>query len=117
MRLIIFDNWADKMQRHAEFYDPHPGFGGAMVPLPKLMYAAAHEMNWQVMAVDKALEKLRQLAEQLNGRVKDSEGFISFEYRSGSFVHGYRLFKERTFSAISPVRLATSVCSSSRNCK
>lgn len=98
------------MQREVKFYDPHPGFGGAIVPLPKPMYRAACELDGQTATVEKTLEKLRPLAERLNGSVEDSRGFILFEYRAGGLTHGFRLIRYRKVGEKSgePVQLRLS---------
>ncbi len=95
------------MQR-VEFYDSHPGFAGAIVPLPRSMYQAAKELDGQTGYVDEVLEELRPLAEKLNGSVRDAKKyrFISFEYSSGPFRHEFCLIKYREMgSEEEPVQL------------
>lgn len=60
------------------FYDPHPGFGGAMIPMPSAVKKVADELNGKTMALREAIAKLQAVTE---GTVMIKEGcaWISFE--------------------------------------
>ena len=75
------------------FYDPHPGFAGAMLPLPSSMLKLANELDGMTMELSDGLEKIKSVAEIYGGRVKRVEWAqsVHFEYNSGGYTHGYRL--------------------------
>ena len=47
------------------FFDPHPGFGGAAVPLPPPIKEAADNLNGQKMSLEDALEKIKGVVRKL----------------------------------------------------
>jgi hypothetical protein len=55
-------------------YDPHPGFAGAIIPLPQSLKDVADWLNGRVMALDEVIEVIINAAETLD--------FHSFEVKS-----------------------------------
>ena len=45
------------------FYDPHPGFGGATVPIPLAVKRVADELNGQTMLLSEALDRIRAVTD------------------------------------------------------
>ena len=82
-------------------YDPHPGFGGAAIPLPEPVLRAARGLNGQVMSVDAAIELLRQSLP--SGRFRADEqpagsgaGSITLKLgREGGTQHLWRVIRYR----------------------
>jgi hypothetical protein len=47
------------------FFDPHPGFLGAAIPLPFRMKDEANKLNGQTMPLRDAIKKFRKIAKEL----------------------------------------------------
>lgn len=56
------------------FFDPHPGFAGAAIPMPTLIKAVADELNGKRMRLSDAVAKIQAATE---GRVSIQDGWIS----------------------------------------
>ena len=88
-------------------YDPHPGFAGAAVPLPKAMKDAADKMDGKRMMLEEAVEKLSSVAKKVGGKIElvEEYNYIGFSMRArGStfspflgniqyLSHNYRLIR------------------------
>ena len=91
----------DIRKRNVILYDPHPGIGGALVPLPQPMKQAADRLNGTCMKLEDALTQLEPIAQSVNGDVHLSirDRFIGFGYCSmtplGKARHLYRLIRYR----------------------
>ena len=85
----------EMLEAEVDFYDPHPGLAGALVPLPTAMQNVAYELDGKRMTVREALEIAGSEAKKLGGTVDVVFGhrMITFEYSTGSFAHGYRLIR------------------------
>ncbi len=85
------------MTRTVHLFDPHPGFAGAAVPLPKVMKEAADKLDGKSMSLDKAVEDLTGIAEQIGGTIEivDRFNFIKFEMEAKPpyICHTYRLIR------------------------
>ncbi len=46
-------------------YDPHPGYGGAMISLPKPIKKVVDSLNGKAMELNEAIEKIKEAAENL----------------------------------------------------
>ncbi len=79
-----------------EFYDAHPGIGGAIVPLPKEVKKVADEMSGKTTTLQEALGKIKSVT---NGKVETdmSHNFIRLEIRdlATDLVHGFRVIRFR----------------------
>ena len=90
------------MPRHnlkqiVELYDPHPGFAGAAVPLPKSMKKIVDELNGRKMTLEDALENLSSVAEG-GGTIHlvENLGYIGFLYmETDGRQHFFRLLRYR----------------------
>ncbi len=84
------------------FYDPHPGFGGAVVPLPATVLQAARELNGQVMPVPQAIGLLQRAFPSGAFRADEqpdesSAGSIILKVgREGGVQHVWRVIRYRT---------------------
>ena len=86
----------DKLQRKVKFYDPHPGFGGALKPLPMSMINIARELDGKKMTLEEAMEKISPIARRIDKGeigIVDDMNYICFEFKSGIFTHYYCLIK------------------------
>lgn len=74
------------------FYDPHPGFAGAAIPIPKEVKKVADDLNGKKLSVREALEKLRAAT---NGELRVVTMDINFiilriKTHDGA-THGFRV--------------------------
>lgn len=86
------------LKQKVELYDPHPGFAGAAVPLPKAMKDAADELNGQSLVLEDVLTNLSPVAEEIGGtlEVVEKYNFIGFRIKESSGrEHFYRLIMYR----------------------
>lgn len=80
-------------------YDPHPGFGCPLRPLPKPMKNLADRLDLQTMTLAEAIWKIKPVASELGGAVsvefleEDGWGFIAFEQQEGIGTNYWRLIK------------------------
>ena len=85
------------------FFEPHPGFLGAAIPLPKTIKSAVDSLNRQTMPLREALEKIKQAAGQLpiklvvDGGTKTNIGngclFLYITTKDGNIIHAFRLIR------------------------
>lgn len=82
-----------------ELYDPHPGIGGAALPLPKSLKELVDSLDGQVLTLEETIDRITPIAEGLGGRVEVHEKYqsISFQLRTGDNlpIHSYRLIRYR----------------------
>jgi hypothetical protein len=84
------------MTKLVELYDSHPGFAGAMVPLPKPMKEIADILCGEKMTLEEAIEKISPVAELIGGTVGVVEKYNYISFRFGKErVHFYRLIRYR----------------------
>lgn len=81
-----------------EFYDPHPGFAGALVPIPQPVRQVAHELAGQHLPLDEALKRIRAVTD---GRVEATGECIGLELPVSD--GGRHLFRVIRFKAWSPL--------------
>jgi len=88
------------MAQEVKLYDPHPGFGGALLPLPRPMKEIADKLNGQSMSLEKAIEMISSVAEKIGGKVavEEEHKYIRFWMESyirfwtkGPLINSYRL--------------------------
>jgi len=81
----------EMLPKEVTLYDPHPGFGGAMVPIPSKMKDFADFLDGKVMILSDALNQCEEEAEKIGGHVKLG-GFRKF---IGFYIgpHSYRLLR------------------------
>ena len=74
-----------------EFYDPHPGFAGAMIPIPKLVKKVADELaEKKIMRLGTAVEKIKAVTA---GEVGIKDGWISLKIGRGVYTHMFRVIR------------------------
>ena len=76
-------------------YDPYSGFGGTLMPLPRLMKEAVDKLNGKTISLEDAIKQFSKIAEEIGGKVEDVPRlkFISYKIKSGLLTHGYCLLK------------------------
>ena len=76
------------------FYDPHPGFAGAAIPIPGPVKAAADALDGKSMTLREALAKIRATT---NGSVEvvSKYGYIGLRLGGGHAEHFIRVIKYR----------------------
>lgn len=77
------------------FFDPHPGFSGAIIPIPTAVKEAANKLNNQRMSLRKAILKIKAVT---NGTVTVSieNNLILLELRTPSgLIHMFRVVRFR----------------------
>ena len=74
------------------FYDPHPGFAGAFLPIPTAVRKVAEELNGKTMTLAKALAKIRAVT---TGKVElvEDYNYISLDVTTGSSRSYYRVIR------------------------
>ena len=77
------------------FYDPHPGFAGASIPIPGPVKKAAEALDGKTMSLRDAIALIQAAT---GGRVEDvpKHGYIALRLgRAGSTEHLFRVIKYR----------------------
>lgn len=79
-------------------YDPHPGFGGAAIPLPNEVKKVVDQLTNCILEIDQAIDKIKQAAPKI-GTVevsKQSDYILMFWTLPNGVMHGWRVirFKE-----------------------
>lgn len=62
--------------KEVEFYDPHPGFSGAVVRLPERMKKAAEDLIGRMLPLEEAMRRLEPVAKQLGGKLEIIEKVV-----------------------------------------
>jgi hypothetical protein len=81
------------------FFDPHPGFGGAMIALPEPFVSLAKELDGQEMTLVEAVAKIEAVIEKsglpMKVRIVDKYEFISVDLGEGDGYprHSWRLIR------------------------
>lgn len=71
------------------FFDPHPGFAGAVIPIPAMVKNVADELNGQSVSLRKAVSKIKTVT---RGTVSVEDGWIVLElHQPGGIIHGFRV--------------------------
>jgi len=82
--------------KNKTFYDPHPGFLGAAVPLPEKMKEAAEQLSGKVISLEEAIGFLTPIFEAIGGTLVEGNNFILFMIQESSGIkHCYRLIRYR----------------------
>ena len=76
------------------FYDPHPGFAGAFLPIPTAVRKVAEELNGKTMTLGEALAKIRAVTA---GKVElvEEYNYISLDTTTGCCRNYYRVIRYR----------------------
>ena len=74
-----------------KFFDPHPGFAGAAIPIPTAVKKVADKLNRKKLSLTEALVMLQKVT---NGKVLVRDGWISLELReSDGTRHIFRVIR------------------------
>lgn len=78
------------------FYDPHPGIGGAAVPLPLPLRVVADGLAGKVMSVARAIEILKAVAPTAEIDNLADKGMIMLKFHFGNGgMHAWRIIRYR----------------------
>ncbi|MDP3999324.1 MAG: hypothetical protein Q8P76_01860 [bacterium] len=78
------------------FFDPHPGFAGAAIPIPPQVKKVADGLNGQIMSLQTAVRKIQYVTQGKVKAVPDPRhGFIGLTLRSGDTTHFFRVIRYR----------------------
>ena len=58
------------LKQKVTLYDPHPGIGGAAIPLPEPLRRVAHELDDQTLTLEEAVQRFNAVADKKRGEVK-----------------------------------------------
>ena len=81
-----------------EFYDPHPGIGGPIVPLPLSLKNVVDGLDGTRMPLDDALERIKRSGGCGTVKVRKIEHnsyMVVFDLAGGSLFHSWRLINFR----------------------
>ena len=77
------------------FYDAHPGFGGAVKPLPVLLKNSLSQFENKICSIEDVIQKLTQIGSSLDINIHRSENMILAKLKSKSdgTIHAWRLLR------------------------
>lgn len=85
----------DKGMKH--FYDPHPGVGGAAVPLPLPLKVVADGLAGKNLSVALAIEILKAVAPTAEVDDLADKGILMLKFHFGNGgMHAWRIIRYRT---------------------
>ena len=75
------------------FYDPHPGFLGALISIPSAVLQVARRLEGQQIPLGQAVAKIRTVT---TGKVEVQDGWISLKINeAGGTIHMFRVIRFR----------------------
>jgi hypothetical protein len=78
-----------------EFYDPHPGIGGAAIPMPEHLRIVAQWLVGQRMSVEEAMQCFRDVAEAIRVRTYQDCILVEMGSLDDLPMHGWRAIRFR----------------------
>lgn len=73
------------------FFDPHPGFVGATIPIPAAVRKVANDLNGKSVSLREAVAKIQAIT---SGKVSVRNGWIALELReSNGTRHMFRVIR------------------------
>lgn len=76
-----------------EFFDPHPGFVGASIPIPSKVKRVADELNGKSVSLREAINKIQAVT---NGKVLLRDKWIALElHETDGTRHSFRVIRFR----------------------
>jgi hypothetical protein len=75
------------------FFDPHPGFAGAMIPIPEAVRMVANELDGKSITLREAVARIQAVTK---GKVSiaNNDDFISLEITEANGTrHGFRVIR------------------------
>lgn len=86
-----------------KLHDPHPGFGGAIIALPKQIKALVDQLNGQEIDLSDCLDRFREEAKQIPCKTiieSCDREFIRMQLeQSDGFIHSWRLLRYKKCSS------------------
>ena len=74
------------------FYDPHPGFAGAAIPIPPAVKKVADELNGKTLPLREAMNRIRRVTKGELKIVILDIGFIMLKIKArDGATHGFRV--------------------------
>lgn len=74
------------------FYDPHPGFAGAAIPIPSAVKNVADKLSGKTLPVRMALSRLKKVTKGELKIVIMDISFIMLKIKTGdNIAHGFRV--------------------------
>jgi len=70
------------------FFDPHPGFAGAIIPIPAAVKKVADGLNGKTMLLQKAVDMIQAVT---NGTVSSLDKWIKLELNENGRRHIFRI--------------------------
>ncbi|PIP31696.1 hypothetical protein COX24_02210, partial [bacterium (Candidatus Gribaldobacteria) CG23_combo_of_CG06-09_8_20_14_all_37_87_8] len=81
-------------EKIVEFFYPHPGEGGAAIPLPSGLKEAADLLSGQTMDIDEAIKRINEVAENISyccgfcgHKVEAKDGYIAITLETPFAFH------------------------------
>lgn len=74
------------------FFDPHPGFAGAMIPIPEAVRKVANELSEKTMSLRDAIAKIQAVTEGIVS-IAENYDFISLKLDSNGMCHRFRVIR------------------------
>ncbi|MBI4738975.1 hypothetical protein HY772_05450 [Candidatus Woesearchaeota archaeon] len=84
------------LKKEVLLYDAHPGFAGAVIPLPYHMKKIARQLEGKVMSLEETIEIISPIANEAGGTLEIVEKykFIGFRVQGASGrEHYFRLIR------------------------
>lgn len=73
------------------FFDPHPGFAGALIPIPTAVKKVADKLDGKVIFLHEAAAKIQAVT---SGTVSIKDGWIMLEFSEPDGTrHGFRVIR------------------------
>ncbi|OGF71645.1 hypothetical protein A3E06_00890 [Candidatus Giovannonibacteria bacterium RIFCSPHIGHO2_12_FULL_44_42] len=83
---------AQKTNAIKTFFDPHPGFAGATIPIPDKVKKVARKLNGKSMTLHQAVVKIQAVT---NGAVSIENGWIALKLSESNAKHIFRVIRFR----------------------
>ena len=76
-----------------EFYEPHRGFSGAVIPLPHRMKDLADSINGRRLSLSGAVLEFQAITD---GIIRSRNGMITLELKRGHMIHHWGVIRYRS---------------------
>lgn len=81
----------DPLDERKTFYDPHPGFMGAAIPIPDAVKKVADKLNGKNMSLRRAIDRLKKVT---NGELFMRMDCILLKERgAGNYAGGWHIWR------------------------
>ena len=73
------------------FFDPHPGFAGAMIPIPDKVRIVAEKLTGKIISLEDAVAQIQAATD---GKVTVMNGWIALElHEANGTTHMFRVIR------------------------